>query len=259
LPPAWCLPTGITPDLPFPVEVPALLCAEGDLLFGGWAMAVANEVAQAWSGLPVRALSTQFLSPARAGDQLEMTVLATRPGRRVTHCCVQAVVSGVPVFTTQLVLGDPGPAPPWTPSPSPPAVPPPEDCEQRTYRYHVPGSLADSLDVRLAGPEPVPGAGTGGRSLLWARVLAPASPQAQLAVLSDHVPYLLVRSVTGVRHATSVTASLRMTGEPAGEWVLLEVGLPAAGGEFWVGQVRQWSRAGALAALADQLVYVRIS
>lgn len=39
-----------------------------------------------------------------------------------------------------------------------------------------------------------------------------------IGVLSDHVPYLnlIVRSMVGVRHATSVSADLRITGEPTG-------------------------------------------
>jgi acyl-CoA thioesterase len=267
LPVPWSLPQEIHSGRPFAVEVPEVLCAEGGLLFGGWTMALAIEAAQSWSGLTVRALSAQFLSPIAIGDRLEIVLTSARQGRRVTHGVMHAAVAGVPAFAAYLVLGSavsgdgpPGSAaatatlPEWQ---APPPVPPPEACPGRTYRYRVPGSVADTMDVRLAGPEPVPGVGTGGRSLLWARVLAGGSAMARLGVLSDHVPYLIVRSMPGVRHATSVSADLRITGAPAGEWVQLEVELAAADADFCVGRVRQWSQAGALVAVSDQTVSLR--
>jgi len=269
-PPApWLLPVKIRTGCSFAVEVPEALCAEGGLLFGGWTMALAIEAAQSWSGLTVRALSAQFLAPVTIGDRLEVVLTSSREGRRVSHGIMHAAVGGVPAFAAQVVLGSrasgdgpsgPATAPGTAARPAwqlPPPAPPPEDCPPRTYRNRIPGSVADTIDVRLASPEPEPGVGAGGHSLLWARVLAGGSAPARLGVLSDHVPYLIVRSLPGVRHATSVSADLRVTGDPAGDWVLLDVELAAADDDFCVGRVRQWSQAGDLVALSDQTVSLR--
>jgi acyl-CoA thioesterase len=269
LPAPWSLPVEIHSGRPFAVEAPGLLCAEGGLLFGGWTMALVIEAAQSWSGLAVRGLSAQFLSPVTISDRLEVVLTWAHQGRRVSHAVMRVAVAGVPALTAQVVLSGPvraeGPAEPapestiaarpgWQVAPT---VPRPEACPGRTYRSRIPGSVADTIDVRLAGPEPEPGVGVGGHSLLWARVLAAGSAPARLGVLSDHVPYLIVRSLAGVRHATSVSADLCLTGAPVGEWVLLEVELAAADDEFCVGRVRQWSQAGSLVALSDQTVSLR--
>ena len=46
--------TTLTPDDSYLLRVVPELCAEGGILFGGWAMAAMVEVAQAWSGRRVR-------------------------------------------------------------------------------------------------------------------------------------------------------------------------------------------------------------
>jgi acyl-CoA thioesterase len=247
------LPSGatLTPDDCYAIDVVPQLCGEGGILFGGWAMAVMVEVAQAWSGRRVRTLATNFVAPVRVGDELRITVTPLRSGRQLAHCRVDGQVGGIPVLSAAAVVGPPAGRPPrcWT---SAPAAPPPELCPERTYRSRTPDSAAALLDVRLAAPEPRPDAG--GRALLWARLLAPVSPEASLALLSDHVPYLVVRSVPDVKHATSVSASVRITGAASTRWTLLDVELASADGAFCVGVLRQWSQDGALVATADQTV-----
>ena len=110
-----------------------------------------------------------------------------------------------------------------------------------------------SLDVRLASPEPTRNPVLG-RCLLWGRLLAPASAEATLALLSDHVPYLVLRTIPGLRHATTVSASVRITGAPSTPWTLLDVELTAADGVFCVGHLRLWSEQGELVETADQTV-----
>jgi acyl-CoA thioesterase len=93
--------------------------------------------------------------------------------------------------------------------------------------------------------------------LLWGRILVNAAPAATLAVLSDHVPYLAVRSLPGVLQATSVAATLRHTAAPLTEWTLLEVTLLATDAAYCLGSVRQWSQDGALLASGEQTTYLR--
>jgi acyl-CoA thioesterase len=247
------LPSGanLTPDDCYAIDVVPQLCGEGGILFGGWAMAVMVEVAQAWSGRRVRTLATSFVAPVRVGDELRITVTPLRSGRQLAHCRIDGRVGGTLVLSAAAVVGPPAARPPrcWT---SAPDAPPPELCPERTYRSRTPDSAAGLLDVRLAAPEPRPDAG--GRALLWARLLAPVSPEASLALLSDHVPYLVVRSVPDVKHATSVSASVRITGAASTPWTLLDVELASADGTFCVGVLRQWSHDGSLVATADQTV-----
>jgi acyl-CoA thioesterase len=247
------LPKGadLAPGDTYAVDVGPRLCAEGGILFGGWAMAALVEVAQAWSGRRVRALATSFLAPVRMGDDLQLTVTSLRSGGRLGHCRIEGQAAGVLVLSAVVVVG---PAPErqprsWTGAPP---VPAPEQCAERSYRFRAPDSALALLDVRLASPEPRPGAGPGGRCLLWARLLAPVSPEASLALLSDHVPYLAVRSMLHVTRAASVSASVRILGAASTPWTLLDVELISADGAFCVGQVRQWSQDGTLVAIADQ-------
>jgi acyl-CoA thioesterase len=208
-------------------------------------------VEQAWSGRRVRTLATSFVAPVRVGDELRITVTPLRSGRQLAHCRIDGQAGGIPVLSGTAVAGRPAARPPlgWAGAPD---APPPELCPERTYRSRTPDSAAGLLDVRLAAPEPRPDAG--GRALLWARLLAPVSPEASLALLSDHVPYLVVRSVPDVKHATSVSASVRITGAASTPWTLLDVELASADGTFCVGVLRQWSHDGSLVATADQTV-----
>lgn len=251
-PPVWALPAGSASGR-FLIDVPAGCCAAGDVLFGGWAMALAIEAAQAASGLHVRDVSMQFLAAARAGDRLDVAVEVVRPGRTVSHLAVVAERGGAPIFRAQLVAGSAWPdtdPTSWLPMPS---APPPQECPPRTYRFQQPGSARDTMDVRIVGPEPRPGVGPGATALLWARVLAPAGPAAGLAVLSDHVPYLLVRSLRDIDRATTIVASLRITGLTLEEWTLLEVTLVAADAAYCSGTVHAWTSSGRLVAVAEQL------
>ena len=93
--------------------------------------------------------------------------------------------------------------------------------------YRKPGSLIDVIDARLASPEPGPGTGGADGVFLWARLDAEVSNAGRLIALSDHLPYLVVRTLSGVRHATTVSASVRLSSRPGHGMDL--AGHPAAG------------------------------
>jgi acyl-CoA thioesterase len=246
-------PDGLASGDCYAIDVAPHLCTASGLLFGGWAMAAMIEAAQAWSGRHVRALAVSFLAPVQAGDELRITLTALRSGSRLVHCRIDGQAGNGAVLSAVAVAGPAaGPQPQsWA---SVPSVRPPEQCEQRSYRFPTAGTAMGSLDVRLASPEPSPEPGSVGRCLLWGRLLAPASAEATLALLSDHVPYLVLRTIPGLRHATTVSASVRITGAPSTPWTLLDVELTAADGVFCVGHLRLWSEQGALVATADQTV-----
>lgn len=254
---AWDLPETVPAEESLLLCVPPLLCAEGGVLFGGWAMALAAQMARRWSGRQVRSLSCEFLAPIQANDELDVMLNVIQSGSRIAHCAVSMARDGQPAFTAWVVTGDgtSGPMRSWSAAPD---APDPESCPARTYRYRGTGTAIDTLDVRMASPEPSPEQDRGGRVLLWARVHCDVEAEAALAALSDHLPYLIVRSIAGVRCATSVSSTVRITGVPVDDWVLLDVELAATDGLFCIGRIQQWGRDGALVAIADQTTYLRI-
>ena len=66
----------------------------------------------------------------------------------------------------------------------------------------------------------------------------------------------MVRALGGVRHATTVSASVRLSSAPVTEWTLLDIRLLDVDSELCNGRVRMWSQAGALVATAGQTTYV---
>jgi len=295
----WPTPADLGAGLPWHVKVDPLLCAEGDVAFGGLSMALIAEAAQGWTGGRVRSLSANFLAPVMLDERLTLEPRPLRIGRRVSQLLVDAHVAGRPVMSAAVMLAGSGRArgsrnQVYQPAPGPgstairdpgdasgPAaardreldadrnraeagrlsgpvgsVPPPEECPQRSYRFRKPGSFIDVIDARLTTPEPAPGARAGSRALLWARIDAELSVAGRLTALGDHLPYLVVRALPGVRHATTVSASVRLSSAPATEWTLLDIRLHDVDGEFCNGQVRLWSADGALLAAADQTAYL---
>jgi acyl-CoA thioesterase len=256
---SWPAPADLTAARAYQITVDRLLCAESDMIFGGWSMALIAESARGWAGGRVRSLTANFLSPILLGDRLELQPTVLRGGRRVVQLQVDGQVDERPVVCSAVVLGTSGKkrsVTTWRSGDSAPAVLPPEQCPQRSYRFRKPGSLIDVIDARLASPEPGPGTGGTDGVFLWARLDAEVSDAGRLIALSDHLPYLVVRTLSGVRHATTVSASVRLSSEPATEWTLLDIRLLDVDGEFCNGQVRMWSRAGALVGVAEQTTYL---
>jgi acyl-CoA thioesterase len=256
---SWPGPADLSAERPYRISVDRLLCAEGDVIFGGWSMALIAESARGWAGGQVRSLTANFLSPILLGDRLELQPAVLRAGRRVVQLRVDGRVDGRPVVSSAVVLGTSGDkrsvVTRWPDGPVQEVLPPGE-CPQRSYRFRKPGSVIDVIDARLASPEPSPGAGDADGVLLWARLDAEVSDAGRLIALSDHLPYLVIRTLSGVRHATTVSASVRLSSEPATDWTLLDIRLLDVGAEFCNGQVRMWSQAGALVGVAEQTAYL---
>jgi acyl-CoA thioesterase len=243
----------------YQITVDPLLCAAGDVIFGGWSMALIAEAARGWTDGRVRALTANFLAPIFLGDRLALMPTVLQAGRRVHQLRVDADVDGRPVVSSTVVLGNRGDAQPRSAGQSGgpvTSVPPPGKCPQRSYRFRKPGSLIDVIDARLASPEPEPGTDNADRVLLWARLDAKVSDAARLIALSDHLPYLVVRALGGVRHATTVSASVRLSSDSVTEWTLLDIRLLGVDGDFCNGQVRMWSQTGALVGTAEQTTYL---
>lgn len=227
--------------------VGAEICAHG-VLFGGWGLGLLTDVAQRSAGGRLSDLSVSFLRPVAEGSRLEVSCELLAAGRSLGHHRLDAVEGGRTVLTGTAVAGPA--AGPVAHAGGPPRVPPPEDCPERSYLSGPGTSTAGLLDVRLAREEA--GTGVAGTALLWARVRCDLAGEVRLAVVSDHVPYLLRRAFPALTRVATVSASLRVLGGPVAEWILLEVSLVACAGRTAVGRVVMWSEGTSLVAVAEQ-------
>ncbi|MDA0633416.1 thioesterase family protein [Nonomuraea sp. MCN248] len=260
---------------PFDVPVSRELCSGTGALFGGWGLGLLADAAQHATGRRLRDLSAAFVRPVTLGSRLSVRCDVLAEGRALAHCRLDADEDGRTALTATAVVETPAtaaPAAPEAPAAAegtvtaagtavlagavvsaevapgqravpPPRVPGPLECPERSYESG-PGA-AMMLDVRVAGRSP-------GSALLWARVLCDVPDEVRLAVVSDHVPYLLRRTLPGRPRVTTVSASLRLFGGPVAEWVLLDVSLVARAGRIAAGRVGLWQDGETLAGVAEQ-------
>ncbi|MGI5272324.1 acyl-CoA thioesterase domain-containing protein [Nonomuraea sp. CA-218870] len=231
---------------PFDVPVSRELCSGTGALFGGWGLGLLADAAQHTTGRRLRDLSAAFVRPVTLGSRLSVRCDVLAEGRALAHCRLDAEESGRTALTATAVVETPATsreAAPGEPGALAPRVPGPLECPERSYESG-PGA-AMMLDVRVAGRSP-------GSALLWARVLCDVPDEVRLAVVSDHVPYLLRRILPGRPRVTTVSASLRLFGGPVAEWVLLDVSLVARAGRIAAGRVSLWQDGDTLAGVAEQ-------
>jgi acyl-CoA thioesterase len=108
------------------------------------------------------------------------------------------------------------------------------------------------LDVRTAGERL--DAGMASTMLLWGRLRGAAPDEVRLAVMSDHVPYLMRRAFRDTTRVSTVTSSLRVTGGEVSDWILLDISLQSRAGRSAIGRMNLWSADGRLVAVAEQTV-----
>lgn len=265
---------------PSDVPVSREICSGTGALFGGWGLGLLADSAQRATGRRLRDLSAAFLRPVARGARLSVRCDVLTEGRALSHCRLDATDGDRPALTGTAVVEATSAAHPETTASAgaaarleaagsgtvapggvahpeaavsearapggvarPPRVPGPPECPERSYESGSGGAMM--LDVRVAGGAP-------GSVLLWARVLCDVPDEVRLAVVSDHVPYLLRRTLPGRPRVTTVSASLRLFGGPVAEWVLLDVSLVARAGRTAAGRVALWQDGASLAGVAEQ-------
>jgi acyl-CoA thioesterase len=241
---------------PFDVRIGSDVCSSLGWLFGGWGMGLLAEAAQTSTGRAVRDLSVDFVRGVADGARLRVHCEPMARGRTFTYCRVSAVDERDDVAlsgTAVLAQRGAGGAPPATALLAPKA-PPPEVCPERQYALGPGTGTSLLLDVRDAGEDLSRGAGN--FALLWARLRCPAADEVRLAVISDHVPFLLRRSMPAPSRFTTVGATLRLWDAPLDEWVLLEVSLVSLGERSAVGRVNLWSAGTELVGVAEQTTWM---
>lgn len=215
-------------------------------LFGGWFLGLVTEVAQRAGERRLRDLSVSYLQPVPAGTDLTVRARVLGPAGSLAHVGLEACGGGSPVASATALTGPPAATPEGTP---PPDVPPPDACPPRSYATGPGTGTSVLLDVRVAAEQLDTRAGS--RALLWGRLRCEVPDEVRLAVLSDHVPYLLRRALPEIAGVATVAAGVRSFGAPVGEWVLMDVGLVAVDERLAVGRVAMWSD-GRLVGSAEQ-------
>lgn len=231
----------------FVVPAEPELCSALGTLFGGWGMGVLAEVAHRVSDRPVRDLAVSFVRPVPLGAELLVRAETVQAGQSFAHVRLEACVPDGPAMVATAVTG---PVPSRVDSSRPvPMTPPPGECPERNYAHGRGTGTSVLLDVRVAAERI--DTGVGGSVTLWARLRREVPDEVRLAVVSDHLPYLLRRCVPGLTAISTVSASLRVVDLPRDEWVLLVIHVDAVADRFAVGRTTLWS-AGRLVGTAEQ-------
>lgn len=228
-------------------------------MFGGVGLAAAIVAAERATGRETVWASAQFLSYARVGDVLDLSVEVLNGGRNVTQLSVQATEAGKPVVTVSAALGSREglPEDQWLTLPD---MPPPDACVPRQLWPVQDAVLMNRLDVRLA-----PGArdrdGTrsvDGRMTMWMRAVdgTPADA-ALLAIFADFVPSGVAAAFGRPGGGNSLDNTLRVLRIVPTDWVLCDVRVAGAARGFGHGAIHMYAQDGTLMATGSQSAILR--
>ncbi len=219
----------------------------GGWLYGGWGMGLLTDAVELTSGRRLHDLSVNFLRPVAQQRRLRVRCELLAAGRALSHYRVAAFDGGELALTATAVTG---PVPGQPEQAQAPDAAPADECPERPYLVTPGKGVSVHLDVRTAGERL--DAGVASTMLLWGRLRCDTTGAVRLAVLSDHVPYLLRRAFPELTRASTVSATLRVVGDPIADWVLFEVSLLTRGAHLAVGRVNMWSAGTALVAVGEQ-------
>ena len=247
----WVLP--VTPGV----------CTPGGFLFGGCGLGAAIAALEATTERPVVWATAQYLSYARLPSIIDLDVVVSVAGRRITQARAVGLVADREIFTVNAALGSrelehEGT---WATMPE---VPRPDECAAREMRMATGGdTLPDRLALRLAlgrSLADLPGPGMpDGRSALWAKlpdVLDLSS--ASLAILGDYVPFGIGQALGLLAGGNSLDNTLRIGRMVPTDWVLLDIRVHQVANGFGYGDVHLWSEDGVLLGTASQSTIVRM-
>lgn len=231
-------------------------------LFGGVGLAAGIDTLQRATGRPAICATAQFVSFARIGELLDLSVEVLAGGNAITQAQVMARVGDRHVLTVVAALGsrDGAHDGQWLRAPE---VPQPEDCPS------APGPrLTDALhsrfEVRVAEgrygwSQSEAGAGQE-RLLFWVRSREGFEVDAALlAVIADFVAVGIGPTIGLRAGGNSLDNTIRfVAGAQAGEWVLCDARIESIGAGIVHGTMHMFAPAGALLATASQSMILRV-
>jgi acyl-CoA thioesterase len=241
------------------LPVKAALTTSGGFLFGGAGLAASIEALQAATSRPLVWATAQYLSYALPPSVVDLEVTVAVAGRQTAQARVVGRVDDQEIFTVNAALGS---RPlevegEWSVRPE---VPAPGECPLVEELDHHDGTIMSQIEMRVVdAPETgAHDAGSGGRSLLWAKVEGLECGAGLLGVLGDWVPYGIGQTLGGRAGGNSLDNTLRVMRLVPTEWVLLDIRIHAVANGFGHGLVHLWAEDGTLLATASQSVIVRV-
>jgi acyl-CoA thioesterase len=243
------------------LEVTPGLSTGGGFLFGGCGLGAAISAMEATSGRQCVWATAQYLSYAKPGEVMDVDVILAVEGHQMTQARAVCHVGNREILTVNAALGH-RPLDVSGQFETMPDVPSPEECEGRSFRMPIEGTINDRLEQRLAKGCPIEGLdGTpgDGQTLMWARMpdVLEAVDATALAVLGDFVP-MGVGQALGVRGGgNSLDNTLRVVQLRPTKWVLLDIRVHGVQRGFGHGLVHMFAEDGTLLATASQSCIVR--
>ena len=234
-------------------------------MFGGVGLGAAVSAAQQATGRNIVWANAQFVSYARIGDTLDLSIEVLSGGRNISQVRVLGTAAGKPVVSVSAALGDRAdqPADQWLTPPD--DIARPDECEARQLWPVQDNSAAlmGRLEARVArgqsNADPFGGRRSAdGRLVFWIRNLENAPVDAaMLAVFGDFVP-------SGIGHAmgrrgggNSLDNTLRVVSLAPTDWVLCDVRISATARGFAHGSIYMFAEDGTLMATGSQSVITR--
>ena len=234
-------------------------------MFGGVGLAAAVAAAEQVTGRNVVWANAQFVSYARIGDTLDLSVDVLSGGHNISQVRVLATTAGKPVVSVSAALGDRAdqPVERWLSPPTDMASP--DDCEPWYLwpKQDSSAALMNRIEARMtpglygAGP-PTGERSLDGRSVFWVRNREGIPVDAaMLAVFGDFVPSGIGFAMGRRGGGNSLDNTLRVVSVVPTEWVLCDVRISAIARGFGHGSIYMFAEDGTLMATGSQSVIAR--
>jgi acyl-CoA thioesterase II len=230
-------------------------------MFGGLGLGAMIKAVETSLGRKTIWASSQYLSFAPLGAQVDVRVMPLVEGRYTTQARASASIDGREVIGVSLSLGErPGSQRrQWVDAPR---VPAPENCEPMPLDWQrAPDDMHAQFDARIARGWRTALDGDAGHIVLWIRPRTDdLIDRPMLALIADFVPASIARIVNregGPSDANSLDNSIRFLGPAPTGWVLCDVRLHGIADGFGHGEMLLFAEDGTLMASASQSVVLR--
>ena len=252
----------------FRFEVANHLARLDGRLYGGTAIAVSIAVAEQISQRAPLWMTTQFVSTAPAGAEVDVLGEVLAPGRRTNQVRVTATdASGAVMFASLGATGHLRPDGLTGTFEQRPEVASPDDSADSggpfiamlrhagvTELPRMPEGVGFSSVVEFREPEVRAHTdGGSGRMCMWCRRRdgEPLTP-AMLAFVADMVPLSVAHGARTAAGGVSLDNTIRFAAAEPTEWVLLDLRAHFAAGSYGHGVAHLWGETGALLGTASQ-------
>jgi acyl-CoA thioesterase len=237
------------------------LCSGTGFLFGGAGLGSCVEALERTTGRHAVWAAAQFLEFAPPDNNLDITIDESVRGHQVSQARAVGRVNGKEILTVNAALGSRPDVPfhgSWSEMPS---VPGPDECPPRELMAHHRGTIADSIEMRIAKGrmmDELPGPPGDGRTALWVRIEGLDLTQSSLlAIFGDFVPMGIGQALGERAGGNSLDNTLRIAHRHPTDWILADVRVHAVNDGFGHGLIHLWAQDGVLLGTASQSTIVR--